>query len=630
MIGLRRLPVRWRIFITGVVPALLVVVLLTVYHLESRWGDLRQERNNISLMVLEHLSASAEYPLISGNYDLLQPLVQAALAQPMIVSVVLLDASGREVLQEDQLTADSDQSDLTEVRHDIIRLVPALDEFSEFGDNRLESRQLGTIVLTLSESYIHGRILSIVQDSVIAGLLVVILAGFISRFASLSILLPLEKLGEFIARLAAGHSHSRMEVSDGAEVGHLQLNTNRLAESLERAELDQQEYTRQLMAEQAKTQQASKAKSDFLAMMSHELRTPLNGAIGMLQLLERDNTQEEFDDYKRTADRSLTHLTQLLEDVLVVVDTEKNKLPVAFSEQRLPDVLYTLLLSFRSRALEKQLSFVVEYSDRLLEEAVRCDPSLIRQVVRHLVDNAIKFTDEGMVLLTLSVSGESGHETLKLVVEDSGIGIDASQKERVLEAFSQANSSFSRRHEGVGLGLTITHHICRVLGGELQLEDSASGGARVVAEIPVSVSPQVVAEHEKTGQGFRTLIVEDNPVNLKVTEKMLGKAWQGLTVSSVMSGEECLKTLQDSVYDLILMDCQMPGLDGFETTERLRDMGVNTPVVACTANTTDQIRERCLAAGMNDYMAKPLTLAVVKQILTRWLPGEALNTEKPQ
>lgn len=624
MKSLRRLSVRRRILLVGSMPTLLVVLILTAYHMHNRWSDLRRESESVAHIVLEHISASAEYPLISGNYELLRPLVQAALEQASIVDVQIINSSGATVLHE-RSQSYVEKSDVSVVEHPIIRMVPSLDEFSEFGDTHLEERNLGTIRLTLSEAYTRSREMAILRQSLLTGLLVVVLAALVSHSASFTILTPLEKLAAFIAKLANGTTSSRLTVDDGAEIGRLQVNANRLADSLQQAERDQQRYTEQLMLEQQKTQQASKAKSEFLAMMSHELRTPLNGAIGMLQLMDLRNSPEEFDDYKRTADHSLTHLTQLLEDVLVVVDTEKNKLPVSFSEQKIPDVLQTLLQTFNLRALDKNLSFISEFDNALHQQKLQCDPSLIRQIVRHLVDNAIKFTDDGMVLLQLQIVSREQQSYLRITVTDTGIGIENAQKEKVLEAFAQANSSFNRRHEGIGLGLTISHHICRILGGDLHLEDGPERGTRVIADIPAKLISNTIRPSCDNAPGFSVLIVEDNPVNLKVTEKMLNKACHGLKVESAVSGEECLERTASNHFDLILMDCHMPGLDGFETTVRLREKGIETPVVACTANTTDQIRERCLASGMNDYMAKPLTLAVVREALNKWLPAETTN-----
>jgi two-component system, sensor histidine kinase len=619
--SLRQWSIRRRILLVGTVPALIVVLLLTTYHMVNRWSDIRKENQSIARIVLENIGVTAEYPIISGNYELLFPLVHAALSQPAIVSIRIHDAAGRVLLDnQTERFAEVPAEDIRYLRYDIVRQVQSLDEFSEFGDGSTEAKTLGYIRLGMADTFTRDREISILRQSLLVGLGVVLLAFFIGRAASLSIIPSLEKLSLFIARLANGNSNERIKVDDGAEIGHLQVNANQLAQSLQQAEKDQQSYTRQLMSEQQKTQQASRAKSEFLAMMSHELRTPLNGAIGMLQLLDQDISREEFNDYKRTADQSLTHLTQLLEDVLVVVDTEKNKLPVVFKEQKLPDVLNNLIQDFSHRALDKELSLVVDYDTELQRNAIRFDPSLVRQVVRHLVDNAIKFTDSGMVVVQLQLVKNNNHDWLSISVTDTGIGIPEDHKQRVLEAFAQVNSSFNRRHAGVGLGLTITHHISRILGGHIEISDGINGGTRVLVDFPLGHSPESEAvEPQGVAHGLRTLIVEDNPVNSKVAEKMLLKVCPQMQINKASSGEESLERVKTQQFDLILMDCQMPGLDGFETTRRLRESGLTTPIVACTANTTDQIQDKCRAAGMDDYLAKPLKVATVEAMVNKWL-----------
>ena len=621
MKGLRRLSIRHRMLLVGVGPALLAVVVLTSYHMLNRWWDLRAEHERMAQLIVEHISASAEYPLVTGNYDLLRPLLNTALAQPAIVSVQILDSNG-DVLMDlhDEGYSQLDAGDVVAVEHPMVRKVLALNEFSEFGDAPFREEALGVIRLGMSDVVIRQQEFSIARKSLLTGLLVVILAAVIGILASRTMLPALERLTRFINRLAEGHTAERTRVDDGAEIGHLQINVNKLAESLQQAEKDQQEYTETILAEQQKTQQASRAKSDFLAMMSHEIRTPLNGAIGMLQLLDRNNTQEEFDDYKETADQSLTHLTQLLEDVLVVVDTEKNRLPVVFSDHNITEALKELLDSLKRKADSKELEFRVSYDPALSSSALQSDPSLIRQIVRHLVDNAIKFTDRGGVRLDLSLKPEGDQNWLAITVSDTGIGIADEQKQKVLEAFAQVNSSFSRRHEGIGLGLTITQHICTLLGGRLDIQSDGSSGTRVEAIIPVISVSQAEDGPARDSASLRALIVEDNPVNLKVVQRMLTKAWDGIHISAVVSGEDCLARVRDEHFDVILMDCQMPGLDGFETTRRLRADGIQTPVVACTANTTDKIRDRCLDAGMNDYMAKPVKVPGLKKVLEKWLP----------
>lgn len=620
----RQWSLRRRIWLVAAFPTFAAVFILTAFHMLQRWQDVHAEQHSIALFILEDLASTAEYPLISGNYDLIEPMINNALAQPDVVAIDFYDPQGELLLN----FLDTDYhavaaEDIHTVSFPVKMKLAPLDEFSEYDDTvggMPESQLLATIQLSLTDVFTREREATIMWQSAIAGLIVVLIATLFSHLISYDIISSLERLSEFFSRLARGENSARISVLNGAEVGRLQASANQLASSLQQADEDQKDYTQRLMEQQAKTQQASLAKSEFLAMMSHEFRTPLNGAIGMLQLMEQQQSAAEFNDYKAMAEQSLTHLTQLLEDVLMVVDTEKNKFQVAFSNHKVQEILADLLREFTAAAMDKGISLVVDYDRCLKHKAIRIDPSLLRQVVRHLVDNALKFTEEGMVIVTLGVEPKAGKNYLHIQVNDSGIGIPDEKKRQVLEAFQQASSSFSRRYDGVGLGLTITNHISQILGGNLTLSDNACGGTQVDVEFPV----EVVASHSDrsdpvSDDGYQVLIVEDNLVNMKVAEKMLLKSFSNMRVDTVESGERCLERIARKPYDLILMDCQMPGLDGFETSRQLRESGFRQPIVACSANTTDQIYERCIDSGMNDYIAKPLKVETIRKTLERWL-----------
>lgn len=620
----RQWPLRRRILLVAAFPTAAVVLILTAFHMLQRWNDVRAEQHSIAQLILEDLAAASEYPLISGNFDLLQPLIRSALQQPSVVAIEFREDDGERLLFSsdrayDQVAAE----DIQVLQFPVEMKLEPLDEFSEYGDQSdlpVETQVLAVIELSLTDTFTREREMTIMWQSVFAGLIVVLVAALVSHLTAYDIIGSLEKLSEFFARLARGDNSARIKVTHAAEVGHLQTTANQLARSLQKAEENQKNFTERLIAEQFKAQQASRAKSEFLAMMSHEFRTPLNGAIGMLQLMNRGQSEVEFQDYKGMAEQSLTHLTQLLEDVLVVVDTENNQLQVLFSEHKIEEILTNLIESFTDVALTRGISLIVDYDRQLKKQAIHTDPSLIRQVVRHLLDNALKFTEEGMVVVELFVTMVDDTSYLHIRVSDSGIGIPDDKKREVLEAFQQASSSFSRRYDGIGLGLTITNHISQILGGGLSLEDNANGGTRVDVHFPIElVNPVIDKNKEQSGRAHQVLIVEDNLVNMKVAEKMLCKSFNNMTVDTAESGEECLQAVRRNGYDLILMDCQMPGLDGFETSRQLRQDGYENPIVACTANTTDQIYQRCITSGMNDYIAKPLKVDTIKQTLQRWL-----------
>ncbi|MDP2608214.1 MULTISPECIES: response regulator [unclassified Oceanobacter] len=621
MISVRRWSIRLRILLVATIPVVLAAMLITSYHMVQRWKEVQRETDSLSSIALDHLAVGAEYPIFSGNYQLLDPVVAAVLKQPFIVVVEILDVNGQTLyFQQSERYGDIPADDIRILVRDIVPEMPALDGFAELDARRaVNPARIGQVRMQVANTIMSQRQRAIMYQSLFTGLGFILISILVAGGISTTIIPPLERLVSFIGHLARGEVKQRLVVDSGAEIGNLQKSVNQLAASLQQAQQAHRRYTAQLRQEQHKSQQASQAKNEFLAMMSHELRTPLNGAVGMLQLIDRNNSPDEFAEYKSTAEQSLTNLTQLLEDVLVVVDTDKNNLPVAFAEHSLPATLDALTHEFSLQALEKRLSFVVEYDDELLQNKVQIDPSLVRQIVRHLVDNAIKFTEQGYVVALLSIHHQALKHWLCIQVHDTGIGIPPDQRQQVMEAFSQINSSFSRQHSGAGLGLTISQHICQILGGSIQIQDNDGGGTRVMVNLPVK--PVASAEPEDAGPistALSVLIVEDNDINYRVAKKMIIKAFPETEVVVAEDGEKCLQRVEEQDFDLILMDCQMPVLDGFETTRCLRARGVTTPIVACTANGSEVVFRRCIRVGMNDYLSKPVSLAAMKAILMKW------------
>lgn len=617
-----RWSIRRRIMLVGLVPVLMAVLLITTYHMYHRWQELHRENDNMVLILLEHLVASAEYPLISGNFELLESVVGAALRQPSVVSVQIVDIEGSVLYQQQgPRYAQVNSQDLRSFVQPIIQEVPELDTFSEFDDPPMVRRTLGAVRVEVTDTFTRQREASIWQQSLLTGCLVVVLSLLAAWGISTSIIPPLERLARFINRLGGESPVERLVVEADTEIGLLQTNANRLADTLDQARASQRAYTAQLMEEQRKTQLAAQAKSEFLSMMSHELRTPLNGAVGMVQLMAIDNGQAEFDEYKKIAEESLMHLTQLLEDVLVLVDSENRTISAACEERDVANELSGLVRELSDKALGKRLSFVVEYDEYLLNNRITVDPSILRQLVRHVAGNAVKFTERGYVLMRLGTLVRPGGRFLELRVLDSGIGIPRDKREQVFEAFSQLNSSFSRQYEGIGLGLTITHHILQSLGGVIRINDNPVGGTEVLLEIPLGGhSVPMLDDNELLQQPLRVLIVEDNLVNQRVIEHMLENVCPTVQLQSASSGEDCLKALRQVScgFDLVLMDCQMPGMDGFETTRAIRLQDTDTPIVAFTANTSDRVFKQCLEAGMNDFLGKPVTRDALRRVMLRW------------
>ncbi len=375
----------------------------------------------------------------------------------------------------------------------------------------------------------------------------------------------------------------------------------------------------------AMAQRSNAVKSQFLATMSHEMRTPLHGILGVTRLLRSAGPEDtalsaahRLDMIERTGE----HLLGLINDVLDYSKIEGGHLRVEPADFDLAALVESVADLTRVSAAEKGLALTLDVQAPS-PCWVHADASRLRQVLLNLTGNAVKFTERGGV--HLSVRRETGGNTT-FEVTDTGAGIGADQRELIFAAFHQADGSFGRKHGGTGLGLTISRELARALGGDLACLQATAGGARFVLTLPLPDGVPVVLPgrpaEPATGLRGRVLVVEDNPVNALVTEALLQRA--GLQVDLVADGTEAVARASATRYDLILMDCQMPGMDGFEATARIREIERATgasgvPIVALTANALESDRLRSMAAGMNEHLAKPFHEQELSLLLQRFL-----------
>ncbi len=383
----------------------------------------------------------------------------------------------------------------------------------------------------------------------------------------------------------------------------------------------------------AAAEEASRAKSAFVAMVSHEIRTPFHGVLGMIELALDLAREREQRDYLRTARQSAEYLLQLIEDVLDLSRIEAGHLELEETPFDLLEVLEGSLRILLPRAIDRGIDLRL-VTARELPFGVRGDPVRLRQVLINLLGNAIKFTERGEVILSVDVmERDEESATLRFAVRDTGPGIPADRIEQIFEPFRQADSAVHRKHGGTGLGLAISRRIVEAMGGRLACDSTLGQGSvfHFTARLPLARADEVPAAEASTGQGglltgfgtLRVLVAEDHPVNRKVVARMLEK--DGHRVVEAENGQEALERLDPSV-DVVLMDVHMPVMDGIAAARAIRALeegsGRHVPIIALTGGALREDREACAGAGMDACLVKPVTRNALFSTIARVL-GEA-------
>ena len=380
---------------------------------------------------------------------------------------------------------------------------------------------------------------------------------------------------------------------------------------------------------------ANEAKSRFLATMSHEIRTPMSAIIGFSDIIAEDDLTVEQRQHVNLIQESGHHLLNLINDILDFSKIEAGKFDIDLIDCSLGKLLNSVGSLMRPKALEKGLEFETIQSNELPSQ-IHTDPDRVRQCLINLTNNAIKFTDKGHVHINVSLEDKDNRPYIRIDIEDTGIGIPSKVQQKIFESFTQADGTTSRKYGGTGLGLAITRELAGLLGGELSLTSEQGKGSIFSLTIPAGldvtkqpflnwddITECVDIPKEETNKlrfSGHVLVAEDVKTNQMLIELLLGR--MGLEVTIVQDGAEAIQKALSRSFDLILMDIQMPNMDGHEATKILRKEGIRTPIVALTAGAMRDDDKKCIEAGCSDYLSKPVKRAKLIELIEKYLPSE--------
>ncbi len=605
-------PFQARVASVAIVTTVAVLIVACLCFMLQQWGVARQQAHSANEALADVIAISVG-PAVAGHADASAARTLAAVARAEgFVDARLIDSAGHGVAAFASAVRGAPTTTLDTFRRPVT----------------VNGRQVGELTLRASPPALGGLLPKFLA---LTGALFFGASGFslfVARGLALRVTAPIERLSQAMAQVAASGKFTPVAEDADDDVFHrLTGSFNDLLAQLETNHRELHDTMDDLVEARDAADAANVAKSRFLANMSHEIRTPLNGVLAMAEVMARDDLAKTQRERLGVVRQSGEQLLSVLNDVLDLSKIEAGKLELETQDFDIESVAQQVGEGFAAIAEGKKLAFTVDVAPEA-RGMWRGDRDRLRQILSNLVSNALKFTPKGQVTARFELADASG---LRLSVTDTGIGIPADKIASLFEKFTQADSSTTRRYGGSGLGLAICRELAQLMDGSISVVSREGEGSTFFAEIPLERSseqamasePDVAAEMEH--RRIRLLAAEDNLVNQKVLQAIVEP--MDVELEIVADGRSAVEAWRTGVYDVILMDIQMPIMDGIAATQAIRaiesaDARVRTPILALTANALVHQIEEYLAAGMDGHIAKPIEIAKLYEALNRALaPG---------